>query len=69
MDRDPYYAAIVALEGYAAQLSNQAEEYRYIARRLIEAQGDPQEQRKVIDKAMSILMTHAQSLPEPVHDA
>jgi hypothetical protein len=62
MTRNPRYAAINALEELAAYHHTRGDRCKHLARQLIETQGQPQE-AALIDEAMHMLLTFAQSLP------
>jgi hypothetical protein len=62
--RNPPYVLVAYLEGRAAQLDNESRAMRDLARALMEAQGQPAEQRTLISNAMVMLQAYAPMLPK-----
>jgi hypothetical protein len=63
--RNPLYTIVGYLEGRAAQLDNESRAMRDLARALMEAQGQPAEQRVLISNAMVMLKAFELTLPKP----
>jgi hypothetical protein len=68
-DPENLYALVANCHTLAAQYRIIADKYDALARSLLEAQGQPDAQRKILDEAIARMMAYGGSLPQAEPEA